>query len=267
MNAGVKEDRQFVTALARGLEILRCFNASRTELSGAEIAALTGLPQPTVWRMCHTLSQLGYLQSSGDKLKVGTAVLALGYSAVAALDFGELAQDGMQRLANDFNAASSLAAPDRQDMLIVRRATATGSVLVVNLHVGSRLDMANSSVGWAYLASLTDEERAPLLDSMQQRHGRAWGALRRTLQDAITKYKHRGYVLNTGTYHVDINSVAVPINPGGGAQTLILNLGSPASQNSASQLEKKVAPRLLALAEVLRQRLELSRSAQSPAIT
>ena len=55
----MKEDRQFVTALSRGLEVLRCFTAERVELGTTEIARLTSMPQPTVWRLCYTLSKLG----------------------------------------------------------------------------------------------------------------------------------------------------------------------------------------------------------------
>ena len=73
-------DRQYVTALARGLEILRCFGARKPELGTTEIAQLTGLPQPTVWRLCHTLIKCGYLAPSPgkDKLRIGAGVLSLG---------------------------------------------------------------------------------------------------------------------------------------------------------------------------------------------
>ena len=60
MCRAVKEDRQLVTALAREPEVLRAFTPNRPELSTTEIAALTGRPRPTVWRLCHTLLTLGY---------------------------------------------------------------------------------------------------------------------------------------------------------------------------------------------------------------
>lgn len=50
-----EEDRQFVASLAKGLEVLRCFTPARPELGTSEIARLTGMPQPTVWRLCYTL--------------------------------------------------------------------------------------------------------------------------------------------------------------------------------------------------------------------
>ncbi len=55
------KDRQFVTALARGLDILRAFHAGEGMLGNQEIAHRTGLPKPTVARLTHTLTELGYL--------------------------------------------------------------------------------------------------------------------------------------------------------------------------------------------------------------
>ena len=61
MNADEEEDkdRQFVTALARGLELLRCFTPSESVLGNQELARKTGLPKPTITRMTHTLTRLG----------------------------------------------------------------------------------------------------------------------------------------------------------------------------------------------------------------
>ena len=55
-----ENDRQFITALARGLELLRCFTPKHQHLGNQELAQLTGLPKPTITRLTHTLSRLGY---------------------------------------------------------------------------------------------------------------------------------------------------------------------------------------------------------------
>ena len=62
-NEGIK-DRQFVVALARGLELLRAFSFDDSFLGNQEIAARTGLPKPTISRLTHTLTKLGYLNYS-----------------------------------------------------------------------------------------------------------------------------------------------------------------------------------------------------------
>ena len=42
-----ENDRQFITALARGLELLRCFTPKHQHLGNQELAQMTGLPKPT----------------------------------------------------------------------------------------------------------------------------------------------------------------------------------------------------------------------------
>src|SRR5256885_13076191 len=54
--AAVHGDRKFVTALARGLEVLRVFTPTEGLLGNGEIAERTGLPKPTVSRLTYTLT-------------------------------------------------------------------------------------------------------------------------------------------------------------------------------------------------------------------
>jgi DNA-binding IclR family transcriptional regulator len=196
----------------------------------------------------------GYLAPSpaNGKLRIGVGVLALGYAAVATLDIGELALREMQRLALDFHVACSLAAADRTDMLIVQRALDPNSMLVVNLHVGSRLPMATSSVGWAYLARASEPVRSARLRELERRYGSEWPALREAVKAAIDAYHRRGYVLNRRVYHRDINAIAVPIVSDDGSQIYALNCGGPAAAITVKKLEKEIAPRLIELAGLIR---------------
>lgn len=249
----VKEDRQFVTALSRGLDILRCFTANRIELGTAELATLTGLPQPTVWRLCHTLVKCGFLTPSeaNDKLRIGMPVLSLGVAALSTMGFDEVIRQEMQRLALDFHAAVSLAIPDRLEMLIVQRARGDG-VLLVNLHVGSRLPMGNSSFGWAYLATLAPARRAALLKQIASTYQGDWTQLQKNLTNAIADYESRGYIVNAGDFHPEINAIAVPVVVPGSQKTMVINCGGPAVAVPVAHLEDKVAPRLIELTETIR---------------
>ena len=67
MNTGEQQggsddkDRNFGTALARGLHILRSYRHGDSALTNTDFAQRTGLPKPTISRLPHTLCQLGYL--------------------------------------------------------------------------------------------------------------------------------------------------------------------------------------------------------------
>ncbi len=54
-------DRHFVTALARGLELLACFRHGDRMLGNQDLARRCGLPKSTVSRLTNTLTKLGYL--------------------------------------------------------------------------------------------------------------------------------------------------------------------------------------------------------------
>src|SRR5258706_5406105 len=101
-----------VTALLRGLEVLRCFDYERKSLGSSEIARLTGLAQPTVWRLCKTLEQEGYLaaEPGGTRFSPGLADLTPGYAAPGRLDPARLPPPRPPSHAGPFHRAPALEA-------------------------------------------------------------------------------------------------------------------------------------------------------------
>lgn len=250
-----ESDRQFVAALARGLQILACFDKGRVELGSAEIAALTGLPQPTVWRLCYTLVKCGYLvQTHNDKLRIGLGILRLGHSALWSANRRELVLQQMQQLAHQAECAVSLAIPDRNDMLIIERSTPQ-TMLILNLEIGSRLPIATTAMGWAYLAALPDGRRREAIRELRLTRNRE---LREDIESAVAQYRQRGYVSNPSRFHPEVNAIAVPIVVPESGQILAINCGGPASVADMDRLERGVAPRLVALADSVAQALNSS---------
>ena len=244
------EDRPFVTALARGLEILSCFSSSRPEIGGTQLAAMTGLPQPTVWRLCHTMVQLGYLVSvSGDKLRPGIPVLKLGRSALASIPLADAARAPMQALVDRFGAASGLGANDGGRMVFVQRCISEAT-LVMNLRVGARLPLLSSAVGWGFLLGLPAGER----DALVAEHGSAdprWPTVQPLFLAASQAASTDGFILNTGVFHPGYNAVAVPVRASDGRPLFGLTCAGSATTHSAEFLRNQVAPALRALAKEL----------------
>lgn len=224
-----RKDRQFVTALARGLEVLRCFSSNAPELGTAEIARKTGLPQPTAWRLCHTLTELGFLTSAPgrDKLRLGIPVLGLGYAVLASYPIAALARPYMQRIADTYQGAVSLGAGDGLSIIYVQRCQ--GPSIVLDFPVGTRVSMAHSSTGWAYLAALSPEERGALLLRLQAAHPKSWRTVERHLKTALRAYETTGYVINKGIAHSQVNAVGVPVRPKNTSTLLALSAGGISS--------------------------------------
>lgn len=104
------KDHQYVTALTRGLQILRCFTYDRPELSARKLVTMTGLPQLTVWRLCYTLEREGFLVCAGDnnKMALGLPALALGYAALVRAEMPKVALPYMQSLTERYRMSASL---------------------------------------------------------------------------------------------------------------------------------------------------------------
>jgi DNA-binding IclR family transcriptional regulator len=243
------KDPLFVTALARGLEILRCFTPDQQDLGTSQIARLTGLPQPTVWRLCNTLSHLGYLVPgrTPDRLRVGAGVLMLGHAAITHTGISEFALPLMRQVAEEFEASVSLAERDRMGMVIVQRSEAT-SILRVNLHIGSSLELSNSSLGWAYLAGLDPATRAKTLIELRKHNSLNWDKVAKDIEQAMAEYARYGLVFNLGKSHRDINAIGVPVSSPDGSRVMALTCGGAKSSLRREKLLGRVGPALKDLA-------------------
>jgi len=98
---GETGDRHFVTALARGLEVLACFTSGEVQLGNQQLAERCKLPKSTVSRLTMTLTRLGYLIQVPDtgRYRLGMATLALGTAMMSRLDVRQVARPLMQELA------------------------------------------------------------------------------------------------------------------------------------------------------------------------
>ena len=248
----MKEDRHFVTALHRGLEVLRTFSAENPELGTTEIAKRTNLSQSTVWRLCYTLQKAGYLCTGNDpeKLRVTPAVFQLGCSSISHGGLIEAAQPLIREIANRFEASVSIAMRSDLNMIIVARAAAH-SMLQLNFQVGSMLRIEKSALGAAYTASVMDSEREEIYAALRAEQPDHWPSIYKHLEKSRQIYAKKGYVLNLRQYHPDVNALGLSIASPNGKRVLAINCGGASSVMSKEKLEGPVAEAML----MLKQRL------------
>ncbi len=249
----VPGDRQFVVALHRGLEILRCFKPADGALGNQDLARRSGLPKATVSRLTYTLSKLGYLVHLEDsgKYRMGAPVLGLGYACLAGLRIRETAQPFLQELADyaGDGVLTALGGRDEFSMIYIACARSAG-MISLQLNVGSRISLARSSMGRAYLAGLSEHERAALMRKLRQRAGEAaWPRIEDGIFRAVEEVSSRGFYMNVGEWHPQVNSVAAPLRlPHGGEPLMAFNCGGPSYILTPQRLETNLGPRLVELA-------------------
>jgi len=220
------KDRQYVTALARGLQILRCFGAKHPSLGTSEIARMTGLAQATVWRLCHTLIQEGYLVQleRKDKLRPGIPVLSLGYAAIATTPLAELARNDMQAIAGRHLGAVSLGTRDGLSMVYLQRCQGA-EIILRDMGVGSRVPVLTSVTGWAWLAGLEAGDRKQALAELKRQDATRFKEMQPRIMKALENFELCGYLVNKASLHPQINAVGVPVVSADGKTVLALSSG------------------------------------------
>ena len=76
-------DRSYVTALARGLSVLKAFGEHSDRLTLSDVARITALPRASARRALITLQSLGYIHSDGKLFSLSPQVLTLARAYLA----------------------------------------------------------------------------------------------------------------------------------------------------------------------------------------
>jgi DNA-binding IclR family transcriptional regulator len=254
-SARVGEDRYYITALARGLEVLSCFRSGDRSLSNQQIAERCGLPKSTITRITYTLTKLGYLVQlpDGGRFALGNATLALGSATLARMDVRQLARPLMQELAEFSGATVAIAVRDKLSMIYVEVSHSTAA-LALTLQVGSRIPLATSAIGRAYMARASGQERDEILNRARELDDQAYANVVTGLERALADDREYGCATSFGDWQKHVNGIAVGFRPVSGNSAMAINCGGPSTTLSREFLLSDVRPRLLELA----QRLEVS---------
>lgn len=250
-------DRRFVTALARGLAILRCFKRSERWLANSEIASRTGLPRPTVSRLTYTLTRLGYLEHSQklEKYALGASVLALGHAFLAGEDVRTVARPLMQALAEDVQASVILGALDQTQMVVLEVCHGSNA-FHIRREIGERLPHGTTALGRAYLAGLDETRYEQVITALQQRVPKSQRpALRAGVDQARADYAQYGFVFSLGEWMPELYAVGVPLPIQGGERLLALSVNGPVYSMTRERLIGEVGPALLRARDAILQRV------------
>ncbi|MGB3043179.1 MAG: IclR family transcriptional regulator [Xanthobacteraceae bacterium] len=244
----VATDRNFVVALARGLEVLRAFHPKDGLLGNQEIAARTNLPKPTVSRLTYTLTKLGYLTQVPrfEKYQLTPAAMSLGYAALANLGVQHLSESFREDVMRATGGAVAVGARDRLSMIYFGQSR-SGLALGVQLDVGSKVPIATTAMGRAYLWALPDEERTQLLRELREHYGSRWPRIREGVERAGELVAKRGFAISVGEWQDDIHAAGVAITLNDGTGPYAFNCGAPAFRFTEDRLLNDIGPRLVAM--------------------
>ena len=244
----VATDRSFVVALSRGLDVLRAFQPNDGLLGNQEIAQRTNLPKPTVSRLTYTLTKLGYLTPVPrfEKYQLAPSAMALGYAALANLGLRHLSEPFREEVMRATGGAVAVGGRDRQSMIYFGQSR-NGLTLGVQLDVGSRIPIATTAMGRAYIWALPPDERSALLRELREHYGSRWPKIRDGIERSGEIVAKRGFAVSAGEWQSDVAAVGVALKLNDGTGPYAFNCGAPAFRFTEDRLLNDIGPRLVAM--------------------
>ena len=224
MLAGAGRPDGFVEALAKGLAVLECFDATHSEMTLSEIARRVDVTPAAARRSLITLMELGYVGQAGKRFHLKPRIMALGSGFYYAARVDELLQPHLRRIVEAFGDASSVGTLDGQDVIYIahvsvqraRRASAMAGArypALRHLHRAGDPRRVCPTTGWTRglptfgpvaLTSRTCVDKA-------------------RLREEILTAREQGYATTVDQLDYGITALAVPIRNAEGRTVAALN--------------------------------------------
>ena len=244
-----EQNPQFVTALARGMAILRCFDRGERYIGNQEIAARTGLPKPTVSRLTFTLASLGYLSYAPalESYSLGVSVLTIANAFVKSNDIIAVARPLMQELADYTQAAVMLGASDGSRTVLL--AICQGDeIFRLKLDVGARVPHSSTALGRALLAALPLKMFQGALENLQREcQPTDWLDIEAGVIRARQDYEKYGFCFSLGDWNPSLFAVGVPVVSANDSRVFAFNCSGRVSIVTRARIIGDIGPRLVAL--------------------
>lgn len=238
------EHPDFVTALERGLTVIRCFERGAEQLTLSAIAERTGLTRGTARRFLLTLEAIGYVALEDNRFRLLPRVLDLGYAYLSSLPLWEVAQPFMKNIVDRIDESCSLGLLDGQDIVYIARVP-PAHLYTIPIQVGQRMPAFVNAMGRVLLAELDDQALDDFLENavitrINERTVTDRAKLRRLIRHAGKE----GYAMPEHENFEGRRALAVPIRNRNGTAIAALNVSALMSRASKADFLEKFLPLL-----------------------
>jgi IclR family transcriptional regulator, pca regulon regulatory protein len=237
------DNRYFIEALGRGLQVLEAFSEEDHSLTLTEISDAVALNKSTTFRFVYTLENLGYLERDPEtkRYRPGLKVLRLGFVALNSLELAQIARPFLKALSKRCGETTNMTVRDGDQIVYVAR-NKTQQVISVNLQLGSRLPVHCTSMGKALLVDFSREELRQLLgEGPYPVMGPNTITTLNGLATELEQVRRRGYAINDEELTAGLRSVAAPVRARQSQVVAAINISIPSARASRQEMEQSLA--------------------------
>ncbi|NMM08942.1 MAG: helix-turn-helix domain-containing protein [Polaromonas sp.] len=249
--ADLKPSDGYVQSFARGLEVIRSFNASAPRQTLTEVAGRSRLSRAGARRILLTLQALGYVRCEGKEFTLTARILDLGFAYLSSMPIWNLAEPAMELLVEQVKESCSAAVLDGTDIVYVLRVP-THKIMSISLGVGSRLPAYCTSMGRMLLSALPEAELMQFLAASDRKaHTKHTVTDVADLAAKIAQVHKQGWSMVNQELEEGLVSMAAPITNRSGQIVAALNISGQANRTSAKAMQDTMLIKLLEAAQTI----------------
>ncbi|ETX09785.1 IclR family transcriptional regulator [Marinomonas ushuaiensis DSM 15871] len=247
------DHRDYVGALASGLNVIMAFSPEHKEMTLSEVAEQTGMDRAKARRFLLTLHSLGYISRQGRKFSLTPKILSLGYAYNASNNHLSVVEHYLHDVTSRLGESSSLAILDKNEIMYVVRSPAPHRLMSITLSAGTRLPAAYTSMGRMLVTLMSESEQIDWLADVRLESLTENSIVDKAMfLKELKTISQQGYCLVDQELDLGLRSLAIPAVAHDGTLLGAINLSTNASRVSYQKLVDEFLPVLQEAAELIR---------------
>jgi IclR family pca regulon transcriptional regulator len=205
------QQRDYISSLAKGLDVLRAFTREHPKLSTTELARRLDISRASARRFLLTLTNLGYLRQEGQRFQPTTQVLSLSSVFFSSSPLAAIAAPHLDAGTRIMEESCSLGILEH-NMLVFIAHSPSHWLLKLEIRTGTRIPAYISAMGRVMLAFLPSDELARYLNTTELKAFTDRTITGKTrLRSTLVRVREQGYAVIDQELEQGLRSIAVPV--------------------------------------------------------
>ena len=249
------DDKYIVEAVVKALDVLEAFRDSE-ELQLSELSKRVSLNKSRAFRLLYTLCERGYVERASDGHRYRLGLKLFEHASNLRRDVKQVAQPYMRKLQLRFNETVNLAVLHNGEVLYIDLLESSRPFRMSAM-VGSRMAIANTSLGKALIAYAAEHELDAVFDTLTP-------AELRKLRAEMEIVRRRGYATDQEENEPGVACIGAAILNELGVSVGAVSISGPSVR--IQKVEKEIGTALAATCKEISRQLGFSeRGTISPA--
>lgn len=225
-------------SITKAITILNCFSYENPRLRLKDISAITGINQPTAYRLLNTLKKFNLIEQHEVNYSLGRGFLKYEGIVLNSMEIRRICLPYLEELSNNLKLNVNLAVLDDNEVIYVARAE-TPYCTYGYFHIGMRRPIYCTALG-KVLVCKTPEVVSEVFKRDVNRYTLNTITDADTFLKEIEKVSLQGYAVDLEEWNNGINCIAAPLYDATGKIIAGISISGPTSMYSVEKLMEYV---------------------------